>query len=524
MARLIFIVLTAAVLCLAIRGEARAQDDRELVSAGSSPDVRDLRGTTLAEAQARTGVDSLEVPPSQRSLRQYSTTIVGKGAFLLRATVVVDDFAGKGCGISFDGGTVLLDDPEWGAVLSGRLFGGGRFPLETSRPPSARIGAPIEVEIGRDAGSLSVRLNEVEVGRLGMNDLPLGRVGFDLGGGRMRVLAASVSGDVLHLPIPLAIYSSADGDIDEYREPSVASDGTTMIVTAVAVSTAEDGATRTAVHSRRCGADASFGPDRVLDLGAIEAEIAVVGCTMQGANPWKLLVQERAERRVVDRLVAYESADGSVFTKAAEISVPAGKLQLVANSMQLLSGGRLAAGATRVGDGGVRAAVVEFDGVSRWSVRDLDSSAGCEPMWITADKVIVRIPKQADREIVGSAGRTPAVGFEGGAASFGVLDASGDGGFRIAQSGAGFPYILQELVTADGGLKWAAGRTVWGGSAGNATAAQVGAERLLVFEGGDRARREHILVLRLPKPSPAARADPPPAPKPSEGAPAASPR
>jgi hypothetical protein len=532
MARCNLIVLTAAGLGLALGCASHARDDRELVSAGSSPNVRDLRGTTLAEAQARTAVESLDAPPSQRALRQHSTSIVGKGAFLLRATVVVDEFGGKGCGISFDGGTVVLDDPEWGAVLMGRVFGGGRFALETSRPPSARNGAPIEVEIGRDAGSLFVRLNEVEMGRLGMNDLPLGRVGFDLGGGRMRVLAASVAGDIAQLPIPLAIYSSADGDIDEYREPSAASDGKSMIVTAVAVSTAENGATSTALHSRRCDAEARFGPDQLIALGAVEVDIAVLGCTRQGAKPWKLLIQERAERRVVDRLLAYESADGTIFSKAAEIAISTGRVQLVANSMQLLSEGRLAAGATRVGEGEVRAAVVEFDGVSQWTVRDLDSSPGCEPMWISADKVMVRIPRQADREILAATGRSPAVGFEGGAASFGVLDSSSGGGFGIAQSGAGFPYILQELVTVDGGLKWSVGRTVWGGSAGNAISAEVGSERLLVFEGGDRARREHVLVVRFPRSSPTAPAAPVPpptptsilAPKVGEGTPLPAPR
>ncbi len=143
-------------------------DEAIIVAPQGKIDVADLRGTPLANAQSRLSTDSLAVSPAERSLRQHSTFSIGTGDFLLRATVVFDEASGRGAGIVFDGGAVLLDDPQWGAVLTGRLFGGGRFPFETERPASARPGAPMEIEIERGDGVRVVRLNEFEMGRIGV--------------------------------------------------------------------------------------------------------------------------------------------------------------------------------------------------------------------------------------------------------------------------------------------------------------------------------------------------------------------
>ena len=179
---------------------ASRSDERVIFGPGGAHDVADLRGRTLTDAQARGGVDSLDARPDERLLRQHSSVAIGKGDFLLRATIVIDEFGGKGAGITFDGGAVQLDDPEWGAVLQGRLFGGGRFPFENPRPASAVVGAPLAIEIERVDGSMVLRINDAEVGRIGLRDFALGRIGFDLGLGRMRLLDCSIEGD--HGPAP----------------------------------------------------------------------------------------------------------------------------------------------------------------------------------------------------------------------------------------------------------------------------------------------------------------------------------
>jgi hypothetical protein len=132
--RLLQTLSTATVLALSAASSA---DERVLFSPTGANDIADLRGRTLVDAQARGGVDSLDARPEERLLRQHTTVAIGKGDFTLRATVVLDDFAGKGAGLVFDGSAIVLDDPEWGAVLTGRAFGGGRFPFEVGRPAAA---------------------------------------------------------------------------------------------------------------------------------------------------------------------------------------------------------------------------------------------------------------------------------------------------------------------------------------------------------------------------------------------------
>jgi hypothetical protein len=51
------------------------------------------------------------------------------------------------------------------------------------------------------------------------------------------------------------------------------------------------------------------------------------------------------------------------------------------------------------------------------------------------------------------------------------------------------------LASDDLGLHWRVERVIWGGAAGHACGARLRDLSLLVFEGGDKARREHILLL-----------------------------
>jgi len=478
-----------------------------IVSPKDQNGVVDLRGRTLAEAQAVAGVDSLEAAPNQRNLRQHSDVFIGGGDFVLRATVVIDEFGGRGAAIAFDGGTVNLDDREWGAVLTGKLFGGGRFPFETERPGSALPGAPIEVEISRYDGSLAVKLNEFEIGRIGMKGFSLGRIGFDLAAGNMRVLECTAEGDLSRLPVPRALYSSADGDIDEHRDPSVATDGTRVLVTAIAVRTAEDGRTIDSLVGRFVDAAGSMSEPHAIDLGGGSVELATIGFARGDARPWKLLVQFADGKRVAERLTAFDSADGRAFEKVAELDCKGKPIRLLTGSM-VESGGVLRSGATAVVGGAVRAAEARFTAGQGWSVVELLETPSCEPLYLPGGLVMVRAPKSMDRSLLRDGKATPVTGYEGGASAGGLLYDSGDL-IRFAQAEAAFPYPMQELVSADRGATWSKGRTIWGGSASNASGLSVGDRRWLVFEGGDKARREHVLLLRLTM----GEANPPPTPK-----------
>lgn len=483
---------------LLIPGFAVTAGAQDAATAQRLSDIADLRGTSLAEAQARGGVDSLDASPADRNLRQHSTEVIGRGDFLLRATVVIDEMSGRGAGITFDGGAVALDDREWGAVLTGRLFGGGKFPFETERPAAVRPGAPIEVEIQRVDGTMMVRLNEVEMGRIGIKDFTIGRIGFELAAGSMRVLGWSVEGDVSSFPRPRAVFTGADGDIDEFRDPSAASDGARALVTAVAVSTEKDGSAKTTLYGRFVNPSAESAARFEIPLDGVAVDFAVLGFRAGDARPWKLLVQEDAPKHLVERLLAFDSADGRAFARVAELDSKGSPLMLVASSLRAFADGRLACGATRLVDAKPRAAMAELSKDGSWRIVDLDAAPGCEPLWLGDDDVLIRLPRQSTRELLHAGARAASDGFVG-AGNAGTLFSRADSVLRVAQSEPAFPYPLQELVSSDAGKTWKPARMLWGSSAGNVTSVTLGDRTLLVFEGGDRARREHVLTLLLPK-------------------------
>jgi hypothetical protein len=508
--RLLQTLSTATVLALSAASSA---DERVLFSPTGANDIADLRGRTLVDAQARGGVDSLDARPEERLLRQHTTVAIGKGDFTLRATVVLDDFAGKGAGLVFDGSAIVLDDPEWGAVLTGRAFGGGRFPFEVGRPAAAVPGAPIAIEVQRADGMLMIRLNELEVGRIGMNDLSLGRLGFDLGLGRMRLIDCSVEGDVSDAARPRAVFTSADGDIDEFREPSAASDGTRVLVTAVGVLTAEDGSARTELHGRFREADGSLSAPFRIDVGDIKPDIVCIGYAAGQPRPWRAVVQEVAPRRLVESLVVLDSDDGRVFSRRGVVASSGAPIQLLPGSMHR-SQSALMQGATRLFDGAARAAAVEVPDLGDALLRELHAEPACEPFWLDGARAMVRRPREGARDAILDGVRTQTTGFDAAAVAAWCLEATA-AGYRVAAAEPAFPSPLRELGSTDGGATWTPTRILWGSAAGHACGARVRSGALLVFEGGDKARREHVLMLAPAAAPPLTSPSPSPSPAPS---------
>ena len=323
----------------------------------------------------------------------------------------------------------------------------------------------------------------------------------------MRVLESRIDGDFTRIPRPLAVFSGADGDIDEFRDPSLASDGKRALVGAIAVSTAPDGSTKNSLHARFItttdDSGSTIGDAFTIDTSPTEVDIVTLGYRAGDARPWKLLTQATSPARLVESLVAFDSADGRGFTRSGEINSNA-RLQLLPGAMRTLADGRVVAGATRVVDGHPRACAVELDATNAWKLVDLDAAPGCEPMWLSDASVLVRIPREGTRQllVVGATDgvRHPMTGFEGASTLAAPITARGEL-LRVAQADPGFPYPLQELVSSDGGATWTRARSLWGSAAGHACSAQLAGQPVVVFEGGDRARREHVLLLRLPEAS-----------------------
>ena len=474
---------------------------------GAPADVADLRGTSLEAAQGHVTTDSTDVSPARRGLRQHSTVCIGKGDFKLTATIEFDEPTGRGAGIAFDGGSVVLDDPEWGAVLTGRLFGGGKFPLENSRPSTARPGAPVSIEIARANGVLAVRINDVEMGTIGVKDIAIGRVGFDLGGGVMRVQACSVEGDHSLQPRPIALFTSADGDIDEFRDPTVASDGKRVLVGAIAVSTAADGSSKSELHVRGINVDAV---PSVVDLGGVQPDLALLGWRADSTGgAWMLIVQAPSPQRLVEKLDVFESSDGAHFQKVAEVDSSGAPLQLVTGAIRSTAEGNPVAFATRISNREPHACAIERGRDGKWTARDIGAGVGanvganiaanigCEPVWLNASNTLIRTPRSTERSVLHDGALTVASKYEGGALAGTALLAP-NGTLSIAQPEGALPNPMRELTSTDLGASWSVARVLWGGAAGSSCSTTLDGQTLLVFEGGDKARRQHVLMLKVP--------------------------
>jgi len=496
------ILFTLGLLCA--RNAALAQRDIDVVPATPGQSVADLRGRTLAEAQANPASGTFESPPDQRELRQHSLWTIGSGDFTIRATLTLDRFEGRGAGFVFDGGSIALDDPNWPAVLTGRLFGGGSFPFESDRPGSVRPGAPIEVAIERRDGFLAVSLNEFEVGRIGLKDFVLGRIGFDLGGGTLRIQSCTAAGDIGRSPRPIAVFTGADGDIDEYRDPAIARAGDELLVCAVAVSTRADGGTAEQLSSRRGRVGGAFEAIRTAELGELTPDLIGLGASAGASRPWILIVQAAAPNRLVEELVLLDSADGVAFEERARIRSTEGPLRIVGGAMFTHPDGTLTLGATRIEQGKPVAVEIAVDPRGptplQFSIRRAGPDASCDPIRFDHDTVVVRTPGDTQRSVLrGGSDAKPTLSnrFEGSATIAAPVGRRAED-LRLAQADPVFPYPLREVGSDDGGASWTKRSTLWGGAAGYATALRAADRVLVLFEGGDKARREHVLLLELP--------------------------
>lgn len=478
-------------------------DDRvEIVASGKNAEVRDLRGVSLAEVQARPRDGGVDDDPSVRALRQFSSHAIGAGDFRVEATIILEALDGKGAGIVFDGGVIELDDPTIAAVLVGSLFGGGRLGLEGGRPYSFQVGAPIDVSIVRSGREVLVSINGEVAGSIGMEGIPFGRVGFDLAGGRMRVLTCSAEGALEAAPLPRAVFTGADGDIDEYRDPTAATDGRKVLVAAIGVGVNPDGSDRTFVALRSIDVDGSMGESKAIEaanpqLVGMKPDFVVLG---HDGQAWRLLVQEVAPRRLATSIRQFRSDDGIRFEELAPMTFDAA-VQLVPAPMRLDAGAdgkpTLRAGVTRVLEKDVRAAVLTSVGGSPWQLSVSSEVESCNPLFLDGARVMVRDPKSLRRQVIGGASPSDALGFEGAPHAGAVVNTDGSR-IVIAQSDPVHPNMLRRMVSCDGGSQWRRATPAWGGPAGTAGAVRCGESVVVIFEGGDKARRQHVLALRLP--------------------------
>lgn len=473
--------------------------DCDPTSAG--PGLRSLRGSPPVIRDA-------EVPTILGAARpelHHSRWSVGGGDFAIRATLLLESIEGRGLGLTFDGGRLELDQPEAGGVLRGTLFGGGSFTIAESRPPAIRPGAPFELVLAREDGRLMLWLDGIEAGSIGMRDIPLGRLGFSLGGGRLRVLACEIEGDLVELPLPRSVFETPDGDIDEHRDPVLASDGTTVLLGAIAATTRDDGSVLESLRIRRLGNGPAPTAAETADLGGLEPELASLG---HDGRRWTLAVQTALERGFSRRVEILASTDGLRFERVATVETP--PIRLSSGAASRLASGALAFTATVVEADGPRPALLVAD-EGDWKVRLLSDEPSGEPTLIGDGRVLVRRAGSLDRSTFAlrDAGVEPAapgdatppkpvdaIGYRGAPVTPAAIRL-GPATWGALQPAPGHPNPLSLLAGDDRGVAWSRVVELWGGPSGAVTAVHRGDERIVLFEGGDATRREHVLLLVL---------------------------
>jgi hypothetical protein len=306
---------------------------------------------------------------------QHSTVLIGRGDFRLDAMIMLDRFDGRKAALTFDGGAILLDAPTHEFVLRGALFGGGTEPLGIGRSTKVPAGVPFALTITRTGASVVLSVNGEDLEKFTMADLALGRVGFDLGNGNMRVLSCTVEGDVQTAARPFALFSAADGEVDEHRDPVIAASNSEALALAVAVTTAPDGSVTTKIRARTINADGTMSPARDLIIDAVKPDFIAIA---HDGSQWVLLVQEWNDAHLVEAVQVYASNDGTRFQRIGDAqSKSQAESQAMSQAMRLAPtalvrhpSGTLMAYASRVIDGAAQSASVVQQSDGSWLVRE----------------------------------------------------------------------------------------------------------------------------------------------------------
>jgi hypothetical protein len=439
-----------------------------MVNHGVCPGAGTLRGSTLDA-----------VPAGEVAWLPWT---IGDAPFRVDATVIVDRFAAEGAGLAIAGGILALDDPEHDVVLRGSRLG-PPGPLAELRSLPARPGVPVRIIAQWDGRKLKVSIDGTEVASLAL-DGAAGRVGLAGPSASVRLLECTVAGEVKPLAVPSIVFSAADGAIDEHRDPVAALGPDAVELFAIAVTTNDDGSLTHRVR-RRTLRDDALGPPQLVVLDGIDPHRITVG---HDGTTWVMLAQPNSADQLSGSLRIFRSGDATTWSPAGVIDASGAPIRLVATGMRRGNGSTLEAFATRLLDGVPRACVVRQTS-GGWTITDLASGPSCDPIPAGPDAYSIRTPRLPERWITPQQERRPCPSTAQPAWRPGP-----DGGSYLIGNGPRNDRLVVAPVST-GRLTW----VPWDGPVGTCSVVTRGATSWALFEGGERAPREHVLLLKLPE-------------------------
>jgi len=429
---------------------------------------------------------------------------LGRGNFNATFELLVPELAASGAGIRIDSSVFGIDGPSGQLYTSGPLFSGGVTPVADS-VGKVRAGVPFEVRIVRDDDALECLVNGERVMRASAGEAPIGRIGVWGGRGALAVGSFAVEGPAQRVK-PAEVVWSAGGEVwDEVALPAVAvrSDGA-LLVAGSAVRSDEQGKDVRRILVRVRDSKGQWGEARVAgpdDLAGSDSTLVTHGADVH------LVVQAPAG------IKAMRSGDGGLsWSVPQDITLPSPRSQIAGHGARVMHDGKpiLCVPVSVPIDGGARSVALmrSADGGASWSSGTAVVEACASPSLADlGDGRLAMIGVRPQME-----GRWMWISPDAGATWGAPMACSGldpgtmracawrqpDGALMLVESSRRVPNALRRWRSDDGGSTWIEQLPLQLTPAGAcAVAVAPDGAVWIAHEGGDFARREHVLVRKV---------------------------
>jgi len=439
----------------------------------------------------------------------WSGRAAGNAKFVMHAKLELPVKSGTGAAVRLGASLFGFDGAGGRCYSEGPFFLGSTDFVDASEK-AVREGVPFELDITRDGKWLEVKVNGERMYNSQIDDAPLGRIGLTSGTGELRVLDWWMEGDFTPWMPPESLFTVTDDRIDEYTDPVLVQGmGGALHAFVTGVSTLDNGRDAFEVFERVRDAAGAWSEPRSVGARGV-ARVAA----WSGPNGPLMVGVRKADNGAPSGIVLEHSASGWIEKPLAIDGLDDAQVgELLAKRLQSRAGSRL--------DGRRAVALASAaDAANKLGVMTLSEGDAGAPWRIAPLEPFARIAFLGTPEV------EVALGVRGDAITS-MRRTAGAWGAEIPWSLAWNPSINSSLVAEKGraelfsgtlrretGLKRAvldAGADAWRDAPNDLWPAQVGAVSAVrlpdgrtaaLFEGGERARREHILfgVLDAPKP------------------------
>lgn len=429
----------------------------------------------------------------------WAPVALGTADFSAEFELMLPEQKGTGAGIRIDTSVFGIDGAGEGLYTAGPLFLGGMAAVDGSSG-KVRAGVPFAATVRREGEWLECTLNGDRVIRTQVGKASIGRIGVWGAKGSIAVGSFSVSGGNGRLAPPEIVWSAGQGPWDEVASPSIAAlaDGS-LIVTGAAVRSDDQGKDVRRVLVRRRAPSGTWSD--AVEAAPVDAADAVAIGMPDGAV---ILLQSGGE------VLAVSSADAGTSWSAPRAAVPGAKGLRIAGQGACVErdGSRTLCVPVLVESApGVKSVALlrSADGGSGWSMGAAlaEPAAGAALVEIGQGRIAIIGVRPGEKgrwmwtsEDLGAAWSAPmpCAGLDPGTArACAWRDAARN--LVLVESARSAPNALRRWSSDDGGRTWIE-RTPIQHVPSGACAVALAPDRTawLAHEGGDFARREHVLA------------------------------